>query len=156
MTISLTLLEYLEWNRVDYDIVEHGRSSSSLETAESAHVPPGQVAKCVLLEDETDYLMAVLPANRRIELSKLQHQLNRELDLATEDEAADLFFDCDIGAIPALGQAFGYEVIVDDSLNNCQDVYFEAGDHRDLVHMRGKDFLSLMDNAQHGHFSQPR
>ncbi|MDH5648780.1 MAG: YbaK/EbsC family protein [Gammaproteobacteria bacterium] len=154
MTISLTLLEYLEWAGVDYEVIPHKYTENSLQTAKTAHVPANKLAKCVLLEDENDYLMAVLPADHRIKLSSLHRQLNRNLELASESEVAYLFSDCDIGAIPPIGQAYGYEVIVDDSLTGCDDIYFEAGDHRDLVHLSGRDFREIMGNARQGHFSQ--
>ena len=47
------------------------------------------------------------------------------------------------------------EVIMDDSLENCPDVYFEAGDHKDLIHVRGPAFLQLMWHARLGHFCRP-
>jgi hypothetical protein len=33
-------------------------------------------------------------------------------------------------------------------------VYFEAGDHTDVIHMRGDDFRKLMQGVHHGHFSR--
>ena len=155
MSVSLALLEYLEWKGVDYDLIEHNYTQTSLQTAREAHIPAEQLAKCVLLEDEDDYLMAVVPANHRIELSALDHQLHRDLELASESEVTSLFSDCEVGAIPPMGEAYGYEMIIDDSLKDCSDIYFEAGDHRDLIHLSGGDFNNLMDQVQHGHFSYP-
>ncbi len=43
---------------------------------------------------------------------------------------------------------------MDDSLLNAPDVYFEAGDHEDLVHLSGVEFLSLLAGARHGRFSR--
>jgi Ala-tRNA(Pro) deacylase len=60
----------------------------------------------------------------------------------------------EVGAIPPLGQAYGIEVVVDDSLGENSDIYFEAGDHTSLIHMRSKDFKDLMKTAQHGTFSR--
>ncbi len=33
------------------------------------------------------------------------------------------------------------------------DVYFEAGDHDDVVHMSGEAFLDLLSGSLHGRFS---
>ncbi|MCK4834799.1 MAG: hypothetical protein KAT12_08470 [Gammaproteobacteria bacterium] len=52
-----------------------------------------------------------------------------------------------------IGDAYGIEVIFDDRLNECGDVYFEAGDHTDLVHVSVIDFRGLMGNACHGEIS---
>jgi Ala-tRNA(Pro) deacylase len=44
-------------------------------------------------------------------------------------------------------------MVVDESLTHCTDVYFEAGDHTDLVHVSGPDFLRLIETAPRGQFS---
>jgi Ala-tRNA(Pro) deacylase len=40
---------------------------------------------------------------------------------------------------------------VDDSLSSCPDIYLEAGDHEDFVHLKGVSFRRLMRRAHHGH-----
>lgn len=155
MTIALKLLEYLEWKGVEYDFVQHSQSSTSMETAERAHVPGSKLAKGVILEDDKGYVMAVVPASHHVELGRVHQQLDRRLGLATEFELNDLFDDCTTGAVPPVGAAYGFETIVDDELKNCTDIYFEAGDHTELVHVSGKGFHQLMGEATYGHFSQP-
>lgn len=98
-------------------------------------------------------MLAVTPATSQIDLNKMNQQFDRELSLATKQELMDLFNDCEQGAIPPLGEAYGYEVVVDDSLMDLGDIYFEAGDHTDLVHIDGMDFGDLMSNAIDGDFS---
>jgi len=153
MAISLTLLEYLEWEGVDYDLLNHEPTFSSLYTAAAAHVPGDNLAKCVVLEDENGFLMAVIPATHELELDTLNQQLHRELQFATEAEISDLFEDCDTGAVPPLVEAYGYEAVLDDSLSECDEIYMEAGDHAELVRISGRDFHTLMNQAPHGYFS---
>jgi Ala-tRNA(Pro) deacylase len=68
--------------------------------------------------------------------------------LATEDETAKLFDDCDRGAIPPVGSVYGLSVVVDESLDNVPEVYFEGGDHATLVHVTGDAFRRLMKDAR--------
>mgnify|MGYP001156567986 CR=1 FL=1 len=155
MTISLRLLEYLEWKGVDYELLPHAFVTGSLRTAAMAHVPGRQFAKPVVLKDEQGYLVAVLPASHQLDLDELNRDLNRKLRLATEKEIATLFDDCSKGAIPPVPEAYGYDAAVDESLEASPDVYFEAGDHAELVHVSGDDFRYMMHSARHGHFSHP-
>ena len=155
MAIAITLQEYLDKSGIDYDVLPHTHTETSLDTAQTTHIPPEQFAKSVILEDEDGYLMAVIPASHHIELGQLSRQLERRLGLATEDELAGLFHDCDLGAIPPIGEAYHMDVVMDGSLEKCPDIYFEAGDHTDLVHVRGPAFLQLMQHAHHGHFCRP-
>lgn len=153
MAVALTMQEYLDRWGVEYELVPHPHTSSSQETAEAAHIPGDNLAKAVLTEDYRGYLMVVIPANHQVEFNQLDFELDRRLELATEEELSDIFLDCEVGAIPPLGEAYGIDVALDDSLTDCDDIYFEAGDHSALVHMSGEDFRDLMASAEHGHFS---
>ena len=153
MAIALTLKRFLKEHRVTYDVVIHARTLTSMETAAEAHVPGDHLIKCVVIEDSDGYLMVALPSTHRLELGQLHRQLHRDLGLATESELAGLFKDCQVGAIPPIGAAYGIETIVDDSLLQKNDVYFEAGDHEELIHVSGKQFQDLVADARHGRFS---
>ena len=153
MTIAPKLREYLDEVQADYDVIEHQPTKSSLETASASSVPAEQVAKAVLLDTDDDYLLAVLPSDRRVELSELRSELGRKPRLASEDEIKSLFSDCDVGAIPPAG--YGLQAIVDDAIEQQPDVYFEAGDHASLVHMKHDEFSRVMRGARHGQFSEP-
>ena len=155
MAIATRLKKYLEQHRVDYDVVPHHHTSSSMATARAALIPAGSLAKSVLLEDDRGYLMAVLPANCRLDLGRLHHMLQREIGLATEQEVAAVFQDCELGAVPPVGMAYGLEVIVDDGLSEQSDIYFESGDHRALLHISHTQLPGLLPGARHGRFSVP-
>ncbi len=147
MAIALTLRKYLADNGVAYDLVPHGHTSSSMNSAQSAHITGKNLAKSVILEDETGYLMAVVPATEHVKFRKVNHALNRHFGMTIESELESLFYDCELGAIPAVGEAYLMESIVDDRLENCSDIYFEAGDHEELVHLKGRSFRKLMKNS---------
>ncbi len=149
MAIAITLKDYLENSGIEYDLITHDYTSTCIRSAGKAHVSGEDTAKAVLLHDGINYIVAVLPATHRVQLGKLHKQFNRYMTLATEAELHELFDDCSIGAIPPIGNAYGVEVIIDSHLDNCDDIYFEAGDHTDLVHVSGLDFRHLMEDAYH-------
>lgn len=152
MTIPAKLTDYLNQRRASFDVFQHPHSSSSAQTARQMHVPAEKLAKSVLLEDDGGYLMAVLPASGRVHIGALSKQLNRRLRLATEAEVVRLFDGCEPGAVPALGTVWGVETLIEDSLMQQPDVYFEAGDHTELIHMSVQQFMQLMAGVPHCHF----
>lgn len=154
MAIAITLKDYLSDQGIHYDLLSHDKTRTSTETASVAHVPGDQLAKSVILEDELGYVMVVVPATHHVNVSAVVDQLRRRLSLAQEIELPRLFTDCDPGAIPPIGDAYGLETIVDDSLAEQTDIYFEAGDHEVLVHVTNEQFDDMMADALHGHFSQ--
>jgi Ala-tRNA(Pro) deacylase len=92
-------------------------------------------------------VVAVIPADRRLDLAKVRAAMDRDLGLASEGKADDLFPDCAPGAVPPTGEAYGIATVWDASLGDRADVYFEGGDHRTLVHMSGRAFSGLMSGA---------
>jgi Ala-tRNA(Pro) deacylase len=153
MAIALTLRQYLADHRVDYDVVPHEPTVTSMRTAEASHVPGDCLAKAVLLKEDGGYVLAVLPASHHLSLDDLEARLDGPVELASEREIETLFRDCALGAVPPIGAAYGVEVIVDDGIASQPEVYFEGGDHATLVHMTGDQFARLTSGAAHGVFS---
>ena len=83
----------------------------------------------------------------------LRKELDRTLELVTEDEFAALFPDCERGAVPPLGPAYRIETFLDEALTTLARVCFEAGDHEHLICTGGQDFKHLLSGVRHGHFS---
>jgi Ala-tRNA(Pro) deacylase len=153
MAIATKLKEFLALHGVEYDVVTHPHSNNSMQTAELAHVPGDRLAKSVVLEDDIGYVVAVLPSTCHIRLGKLSREMNRTFRLATESELPELFSDCELGAIPPVGLAYGVPTIVDDRLQEQPEIYFEAGDHEQLIRMDRDQFTALMAHAGRAHFS---
>jgi len=149
MNIAPTLIRQLAQQGIAYDVKHHNYTNTSLNSAYSASVPTSQVVKSVLLEDDDGYVMALVPANLHVKINQLNIALNRNMKLASEHELRSLFIDCELGAIPPIGEAYGIETIVDYNFDDCSDVYIEAGNHTDLLHLSGSSFRKLMQSAQH-------
>jgi Ala-tRNA(Pro) deacylase len=155
MSISPTLSNYLQQSGAHYELCPHLHSRTSAETARLAHVPERLIAKSVVLEDEQGCVLAVVPADSRVRVSALARMLGRaRLRLCDESTVRELFGDCDPGAVPAFGMAWGVETAVDDELQRNPEVYVEGGDHEQLLRMSRGQFSELMTHARHGHFSR--
>jgi Ala-tRNA(Pro) deacylase len=153
MAIANTVERYLEEKRVEYDLVSHPHSGSSHETADAAHVREDHIAKAVMVKDADGYIMVVVPASHWVEVEHLRKELDRDLHLAEEADFAPLFKDCEAGAVPPLGPAYGIETVLDESVTSLAQVYFEAGDHEQLVSTSGDAFRALLAGVRHGHYS---
>jgi Ala-tRNA(Pro) deacylase len=153
MAMAETIECYLLQHRVDYELVAHPRTYSSHDSAKAAHVAEDHIAKAVIVRDEQGYAMVVIPGDHWVKLEALQREADRDFVLAAESDVTRLFPDCEPGAIPPLGPAYGLDTFLDESLTSLANVYFEAGDHVDLVHVNGKAFHELLKGVRHGHFS---
>jgi len=154
MGIAIALERFLAERGVKYDVVEHSHTATALESARTSHISLDRLAKAVVLKGDDGFLVAVLPASGHIQFGQLRKQLGTEVDMANEEQIESLFYDCEPGAVPALGAAYGLKVIVDDSLASEPEIYLEGGDHASLVHLTGSAFWDLMADARHAHFTE--
>jgi len=155
MGITITLAQYLMERGVPYDVIEHPYTETASQSATASAIPPDRIAKAVVLKGGDGFMLAVLPASRHIHFGELRKELGRDVDIAKEEQIETLFVDCESGAVPALGGAYGLTVIVDDSLGSQPEMYFEGGDHCSLVHISGPAFWELLGNARHSRFTGP-
>jgi Ala-tRNA(Pro) deacylase len=148
MPILTKLREFLDQNKVDYTHTVHPLAYTAKEVASAEHVPAREVAKTVVFLSEHGYGMAVLTADSVVDLEQLRQDLGlARLRLATEAELAELFPSCELGAMPPFGNLFGLPVYVDDRLAGQELITFNAGTHRDVVHMYFRDFDRLVNPA---------
>ncbi len=153
MGIAITLEQYLAERGVEYDVVEHPHSVTASESAKTSHISLDRLAKAVVLKGKDGFMLAVLPASGHIQFGQLCKQLGADVDMASEEQIETLFLDCEPGAVPALGAAYGLKVIVDDSLAKEPEIYLEGGDHASLVRISGRIFRKLLADARHARFT---
>jgi Ala-tRNA(Pro) deacylase len=149
MALALTLQQYLDDKHIDYDVLKHKRTLSAEGTAHASQVPGNRLAKGVVLTREGGFVVAVIPACSKVRFDVIERMLHCPVGLASEDEIAELFPDCDAGAVPPVPEAYAVEAFVDESLDKEPDVYMEGGDHRSLIHISGEEFRALMKDMRH-------
>lgn len=153
MGVAMTVQQYLDDRHVPYDVIKHCKTGSSTMTAQACHVPGRRLAKGVVVKCDDVYLLAVVPATRHVSLDRIAEMLDGRVTLASEREASSQFPDCEMGAVPAIGVAYGLAMIVDEALEGRREVFFEGGDHRSLVHVTGERFGHLLYGVPHGRIS---
>jgi Ala-tRNA(Pro) deacylase len=153
MSIAAKLLKHLNRKQIVFDVAQHRTTYNAMSSAESCRISPDFIAKGVVLRTSEGYTLAVLPASQRISRSRLQSVLGEACLLATENELDQLFEDCAHGAIPPIGECYGLDVVVEASICDPPDIYFEGGDHATLVHISQKQFAQLTKNARFAHFA---
>ncbi len=156
MSMPSRLSNYLLRRGIHYDVMSHLHSHSSAETARTAHVPAHRLAKSVVLEDDQGCVMVVVPADARVNVDAVARLLGRDtLHLSDESRLSEMFPDCDLGAVPAVGMAWGMDTVVDGSLDENPELFIEAGDHDMLIRLSQQQFRDLMRDVRHAGICLP-
>ena len=140
MEISKQLIDCLEQNDVKYEILHHAETVTAQRIAQAEHVKGRHHAKVVMLKSGDQYLMVVLPADRHIDLEKIEKAIGKPVSLSKENDFESLFPDSVIGAMPPFGNMYGLQTYVDEHLAEQDYIVFEAGTHTDAIKMSYSDY----------------
>jgi Ala-tRNA(Pro) deacylase len=142
----MNVCNFLKDRGVAFEVLPHQPAYDAQHLAQSLHVPGCEVAKTVLLRanHRYGYMVAVLPATRRIDLERLSRQLcGCELELASEAEIAEHCPDCEFGVLPPFGSQYAMTTVVDESLANDPEIVFEGNTHEEAIRMRFRDYMRV-------------
>jgi Ala-tRNA(Pro) deacylase len=145
MAIPSSISSYLERNAISYSVVEHPVAYTAQEEAAATHVPGQEWAKAVVCFVDDRPTLAVLPADRLVDLDRLRAACGASsARLASEAELRPMYSDCELGAMPPFGPLYEQPVLVDKSLTTDPEILFNAGSHREAIRMRYQDFEDLV------------
>ncbi len=137
---------YLRENKVPFQLQHHAVAYTSQEVAAAEHIPGRMLAKVVMIMGDSNLAMFALPAPARVDMDKAAALLGaKEARLAREEEFADRFPGCEVGAMPPFGKLFDLPVYVDKSLAEDETIVFEAGTHTDTMSMKYADYQRLAE-----------
>jgi len=141
MSIPNEIKKFLDSKQVKYRHFTHPQAFTASETAEAQHVSGRELAKSVVVIADDRLMLAVIPANDRLDVEKLSHlEGAASIRLASEDEFAEVFAGCEVGAEPPLGKLYDVPVWLDASFEDHDAILFNAGTHTDTIQMTVEDF----------------
>ena len=140
------LRKYLDDKKIKYALISHSPAYTAQEIAHSAHIPGQIMAKTVIVEINRKMAMVILPASYKINFGVLEDSLESEeqIGFARENESKGLFPGCEAGAMPPFGNLYSMDVYVAKELKKDRNIAFNAGNHKELIVMRYKDFERLV------------
>ena len=148
MALLEKLRVFLDQQHAEYTHTEHPQAYTAREVASAEHLPAREMAKVVMVFGDEGYHMMAVPANRLVDFHEVRLALGlTHARMATEEEIGRLFPDCELGAMPPFGNLYSIPVYMDNSLAGEEIICFNAGTHRDVIHMRTSDYRDLVSPA---------
>lgn len=136
--------EFLDGNHARYVMIHHSPAYTAQELAHSMHLPGKFLAKTVVVKLDERVALAVVPANKDVDLDQLRHETGaRQAQIAEPADFVDRFTDCQLGTVPPFGNLFGVDAYVDRDIAKMDQVAFTAGTHSDAIAMTFADYRRL-------------
>jgi len=140
MTIPRALVDCLNTNKVPYEILPHTKALTARMAAAAEHIASHHQAKVVMVSSQKGPVMTVLPADRKLDLRKLERLTHERAVLQSEAEFAPVFPDCETGAMPPFGNLYGLPTYIDQHLAQEDYIVFEAGTYTDAIKISYRDY----------------
>jgi Ala-tRNA(Pro) deacylase len=135
--------DFLAEQQVPFETLVHPPAFTAQKRARFLHVPGRQVAKVVLLHGPGGHVLAVLPAPWHVDCASVSAALGGPVRVASDQEIAHVFPDCEWGVVPPFGSHYGLSVLLDDSIAPDTLVVFETTSHVEAVRLLCRDFERL-------------
>lgn len=153
MKILSRIAELLDKNQIQYVSKRHAPTLTSLDSARERGEPLKIGAKALLVKTEKEFLLAVLPADRRLDTKALRALVHsKNIRFATAEELAGLT-GLVPGSLPPFGNILGIKMLVDNALFNEEYMAFNAGSLEISIKMRTADYRRVV-NPTTGDFSE--
>jgi Ala-tRNA(Pro) deacylase len=135
------LAETLTAKGVRFETLTHEPVYTSAAAAAARGTPLGSGAKALVVKCGEQFLLLVLPADRKLDSKKAAKALGgKGLRFATQEELHELT-GLAPGAVPPLGSLFGLPTFLDPALAAHARINFNAGDHATSIQMDYQDYL---------------
>jgi Ala-tRNA(Pro) deacylase len=135
--------EFLIGEHVAFETLLHAPAYTAQHRAKFLGISGNHVAKAVLLRGQEGYLLAVLPATKRIDTVALSLALGSSVSIATGEEVSDVFCDCEWGVVGPFGRLYGLPSILDTSIALDELMIFESDTHAEAIRIRCRDYEML-------------
>lgn len=126
--------EHLAQAGLRFEYLPHPRAETARAEAEVLDLHADEVVKVVVLRIDTGFGLAVLTADRRLDLDLAADAIgDRDARLATEEEIAAAFPEFEPGTVPPLPALLHVPVAIDPGVFAHRRVTFAAGSQRESV-----------------------
>lgn len=143
------ILKFLQDNNIDYELIEHEPVFTSKQAGQIRGVSESQGAKSLLLKADKDFLLVIIPGNRRLDSKKLKQLLAlKNLRFALPLEVVEVM-GCEIGSCYPFGNLIDVEMLVDTALSWNEYIFFNPGVHNKSIKMKWEDYKRIVNPQMH-------
>jgi Ala-tRNA(Pro) deacylase len=138
-----TILDFLTTNNITFHVFEHEPIRTCEESTQLIGLSLKQGAKSLLLKTENDFILVILPGDKKLHSKKLKKALQTKyLRFATPEEVK-MVMGCEIGACYPFGNLLGIRMLADDALSDNDHISFSPGVHDKSVRVRWADYVQI-------------
>ncbi len=150
--IPAKVISYLEKNKIKYEVISHRQVFTAHDLAMTLHLQHGQIAKSLLMKADNDYILAILSADKNLDMKKLAKLIKAKKIVMPKEKVMTEKFKVKPGALPAFGGLYKLPVYVDKLILKQKKILLSPGSFVDSLLLNPKDYV-ILEGAIVGSFS---
>lgn len=153
MPIPTKVAAYLKKNNITFETVAHRTVFTAFDLANTLKEKLENIGKTLLVKADKQFVLVVVPANRRLDLKKLKASLGASKIVIANEKDMVAHFKVKPGAITPFGALHKVAVIADRSLLKAGKLLLGAGSFTESLRMKVADFVKL-EHAKLANFTE--
>lgn len=166
MSTLKNLQKLLDKNKIKYEIINHKKVFTALDSAQTQHINPKEVVKTLVMKiDPKRHVLALISAKKNLDKEKFLKEVNKRLKSEGEKAAKNIDFAKEIwmkknikgkiGATVPLGSLYKMATFIDKELLKQKNLILNSGEYEKSIKIATNKFLKLEDMIK-GSFSQAK
>lgn len=153
MPVLKTLISLLDKNKIKYEILEHRKVYTAFDLAQTLRLDPKQIGKDLIMKVDNEYLLAIIPATKNLDIPKLKKVINLQRKKQGKKAAKKIGFATEawmkknlkgkVGANPPFGTLQKLPIYLDKALLQVSKMIVNGGDYTFSVSLSPKQFVKL-------------
>ncbi len=138
----------LKANKIDFSIheYEHDANAKSfgLEAAEKLNLRVEEVFKTLLVTDEKNYFVAILPVHHQLNLKKVAQAVGAKKLKMSDSKDAERLTGYLVGGISPVGQKKRLKTVIDQSAQQLEKLYVSGGKRGLDIGLKPQDLAKVL------------
>ena len=138
----------LKANKIEFSIheYEHDANAKSfgLEAAEKLNLRVEEVFKTLLVTDEKNYFVAILPVHHQLNLKKVAQAVGAKKLKMSDPKDAERLTGYLVGGISPVGQKKRLKTVIDQSAQQLEKLYVSAGKRGLDIGLKPQDLAKVL------------
>lgn len=138
----------LKANKIDFSIheYEHDANAKSfgLEAAEKLNLRVEEVFKTLLVTDEKNYFVAILPVHHQLNLKKVAQAVGAKKLKMSDPKDAERLTGYLVGGISPVGQKKRLKTVIDESAVQLEKLYVSGGKRGLDIGLKPQDLAKVL------------
>ncbi|MBU1038740.1 YbaK/EbsC family protein [Patescibacteria group bacterium] len=148
MKIPSKITNFLTKNKVPYEVALHRTVYTAYDLAQTMKKEMDKVLKTLVVKADKSYILVVVPASFRLDLSALKKMLKAKAVKIEKEQIMPKLFKIKAGAIsPFYGPLHKMPVYVDKAVLKTQKALVQAGSFEESLHLKSRDLIKVVEGV---------